>query len=115
MTSLTDWFQGVWLRVMAKKKDESGQESLDELRHLCHIIKELKDSIMIASATLDASVANLTAAVNAAALALASANPVASTPDTVVTAYVAAVDAQTVALASATPPPTPVPTPTVKR
>ena len=115
MVSLTDWFQMVWLRVMAKRHDEHDQESLDELRHLCHIIKELKDSIMIAQATLDASVANLTAAVSAAALALASGNPVASTPDTVVTAYQAAVDAQTVALASATPPPTPVPTPTVKR
>lgn len=107
--------------------DESAREILEELRHLrleftrlredgCglklkHSIDELKDSIMIAQATFDTSLANLTGAVIAAASALAVTNPVASTPDTVVQAYVAGVDAQTLALATATPPPAPTPTP----
>jgi hypothetical protein len=85
--------------------DESTREICEELRHLRREIKELKNSIMIAQTVLDASLVNLTGAVAAAASALASINPVASTPDTVVQAYVAGVDAQTLALSAATPPP----------
>lgn len=59
---------------------------------------------MIAQASLDASLASLTIAVNNAASALATANTQTSTPDAVVAAYQAGVDAQTVALAAATPP-----------
>ena len=65
--------------------------------------------IMIAQATLDASLASLTTAVQNAANALATASTATSTPDTVVAAYQAGVDAQTVALAAATPPPVPKP------
>lgn len=65
---------------------------------------------MIAQETLDASLANLTTAVTAAAAALAVTNPIASTPDATVQAYVAGVDAQTLALAHATPPPVVTPT-----
>lgn len=94
---------------MPKKKDESCREVCEELGHLRHEIKELKETIMIAQATLDASLANLTNAVNAAVLALAAGNTATSTPDTVVAAYQAGVDAQTVVLASNTPPPVPTP------
>ena len=96
---------------MPKYNDECHQEILEELRHLRHSINELKDYFMIAQATLDASLANLTTAVTAAAAAMTVTNPVASTPDSVVSAYQAGVDAQTVALATATPPPAPTPTP----
>ena len=89
---------------MPKSKDGSAHEILEELRHLRHEIHALKEYQMIAQATLDASLANLTNAVNAAVLALAAGNTTTSTPDTVVAAYQAGVDAQTVALASATPP-----------
>ena len=90
---------------MPKHNDESTRELLEELRHLRHEIKELTKSIMIAQNVFDTSLTNLTGAVAAAASALATTIPTASTPDTVVQAYVAGVDAQTVALASATPPP----------
>lgn len=73
-----------------------------------HINERLK-KIMIAQATLDASLTALTNAVNAAVAALATSNTATSTPDTVVASYQAGVDAQTVALASATPPPVPPP------
>ena len=103
---------GLCCSLMPKHdNDECHQELFYELRHLRNEIHELKDSIMIAQATLDASLANLTTAVTAAAAALAVTNPVASTPDSVVSAYQAGVDAQTVALATATPPPAPTPTP----
>lgn len=59
---------------------------------------------MIAQASLDASLASLTTAVQNAANALAASSSATSTPDTVVAAYQAGVDAQTVALAAATPP-----------
>jgi len=76
--------------------------------------KEHKEN-MIAQAALDASLASLTTAVQNAAFALAAINPVASTPDSMVSAYMSGVDAQTVALASATPPPiSPTPVPTKK-
>lgn len=104
MTPLTAWLHRLWLTIMPKKKDEPCQEISYELRQLRHAIYELKESVMIAQATLDTSLANLTGAVAAAAAALATTNPTASTPDSVVTAYVAGVDAQTLALASATPP-----------
>ena len=80
------------------------------LERIIHILLEWREQQrhqhyqnMIAQATLDASLANLTAAVNAAALALAAGSTTTSTPDTVVSAYQAGVDAQTVALAAATP------------
>ena len=62
------------------------------------------DQYMIAQATFDTSLANLTAAVNAAALAIAAGSTATSTPDSVVSAFVAGVDAQTLVLATATPP-----------
>lgn len=86
---------------------------------LWHFLKEWRAELkhqhrenMIAQATLDASLASLTTAVQNAAAALAAGSPTTSTPDTVVAAYQAGVDAQTVALAAATPPaatPTPAP------
>lgn len=129
--TLLSRLRSLWYYIMPKYNDECHQEILEELRHLrleftrlcedgCgfkrfkrlkHSIDELKDSIMIAQATLDASLANLTTAVTAAAAAMTVTNPVASTPDSVVSAYQAGVDAQTVALATATPPPAPTPTP----
>jgi len=81
------------------------KEIFDKLRELEHQYHK----IMISQASLDASLANLTSAVNAAILALAAGNTATSTPDTVVSAYQAGVDAQTVILASNTPPPVPVP------
>lgn len=103
--ALKSWLHRLSLLVMPKKNDESCRELLGELRHLCKEIKELKESIMIAQATLDASLAGLTSAVNAAVAALATANTSTSTPDTVVSTYQAGVEAQTLALATATPPP----------
>lgn len=85
---------------MTKHDDGFAREVLEEFRHLN---SKLKD-IVIAQTTLDASLAGLTGAVNAAVAALATNNSATSTPDTVVAAYQAGVDAQTVALASATPP-----------
>ena len=80
-----------------------------EILHLLHLLREenkqLKEHIVIAQATLDASLAGLTAAVNSAVAALATASTATSTPDAAVAAYQAGVDAQTVALATATPPP----------
>lgn len=76
--------------------------------------RELLELIMIAQATLDASLKGLTAAVDAAVAALAAGSTATSTPDTTVSAYQAGVDAQTVRIATATPPPpsaTPVTTP----
>ncbi len=75
----------------------------EDLKCLTKAIVELTETIMITQATLDASLASLTGAVNAAAAALATNNTATSTPDTVVAAYQAGVDAQTVALAAATP------------
>lgn len=79
-------------------------------RHKHETIPELLErvllaqkEIMIAQATLDASVAGLTSAVNNAAAALAAGSSTTSTPDTVVSAYQASVDAQSLALATATP------------
>jgi hypothetical protein len=83
-----------------------------DLKHLTLAIHQLTKTVMIAQASLDASLASLTTAVNNAAAALASSSTATSTPDTVVAAYQAGVDAQTVALAAATPPaatPPPVP------
>ncbi len=77
-------------------------------------LEKLYKKIMIAQATLDASLASLTTAVSNAAAALAASSSSTSTPDSVVSAYQAGVDAQTVALASATPPavtPPPAPAP----
>ena len=90
---------------MPKHNDESTREILEELRQLRHEIKSLKEMFMVAQSTFDTSLANLTGAVTAAAAALATTSPTASTPDATVQAYIAGVDAQTVALASATPPP----------
>src|ERR1017187_3738774 len=116
MKPLKSWLHRLWLRVMAKHNDESGKELAYELRQLRHTIYELKESIMIAQATLDTSLANLTGAVNAAAAALATTTPTASTPDASVAAYQAGVDAQTLALATATPPgPVPPPVPAALR
>jgi hypothetical protein len=67
-------------------------------------LAKAKKEIMIAQATLDASLAGLTTAVNNAVAAMAAGSPVTSTPDTAVAAYQAGVDAQTVALAAGTPP-----------
>jgi hypothetical protein len=103
---------GLWFWTMPKKSDEPSKEILEELRHLSHSINLLTESVMIAQATLDASLAGLTNAVNNAVAALATASTATSTPDAVVAAYQAGVDAQTVALAAATPPAaTPPPTP----
>lgn len=94
---------------MPTENDEFARKMFKELRLLRQSIKELKDSIMIAQATLDTSLANLTAAVTAAAAVLATSSTSTSTPDASVAAYQAGVDAQTLALASATPPPVPAP------
>jgi hypothetical protein len=79
---------------------------------ILHLLREIREEqkrqhkeIMIAQASLDASLTGLTAAVNSAVAALATASTATSTPDAAVAAYQAGVDAQTVALASATPPP----------
>lgn len=66
-------------------------------------VTEAQQDIMIAQATLDASVAGLTSAVNNAVAALAAGSTTTSTPDTVVADYQAKVDAQALALATATP------------
>ncbi len=95
-----------------QRKSCSCEEIHQDLECLTHAISKLTNTIMIAQASLDASLASLTTAVNNAAAALATTNPATSTPDTVVAAYQAGVDAQTVALAAATPPAaTPTPTP----
>lgn len=91
-------------------KLHSPKDSGDELFTSCshpvthQDVEKLIKAIMIAQATLDASLAALTTAVNNAAAAIAAGSPVTSTPDSVVAAYQAGVDAQTVALAAATPP-----------
>ncbi len=95
-----------------QRKSCSCSEIHQDLECLTHAIHKLTNTIMIAQASLDASLASLTGAVNAAAAALATNSTATSTPDTVVAAYQAGVDAQTVALAAATPavatpPPTP--------
>lgn len=99
---------------MPKHYEDVDWKLIDELRNLGHEFRELKDSIMVAQETLDASLASLTSAVTAAVAALATANTGTSTPDSVVTAYVAGVDAQELALASATPPPAVTPAAAVK-
>jgi hypothetical protein len=73
--------------------------------HLLHQVLHLLKEIMIAQATLDASIQGLTTAVTNAAAALAASSSATSTPDTVVSAYQQAVDAQALALATATPAP----------
>jgi predicted regulator of Ras-like GTPase activity (Roadblock/LC7/MglB family) len=97
---------------MPKHEDESARELCEELRHLRHEIRELKETLMIAQTTIDTTLANLAGAVNAAALALAATNPVASTPDTAVQGLIDGVNAQIVVLATATPPPAPPAPPT---
>ena len=97
--------------IMPEHNDHFARETLEELRHVRREIKELKEIIMVAQSTFDTSLQNLTNAVVAVASALATTTPTASTPDSVVTAYVAGVDAQTLALATATPPPAVTPTP----
>lgn len=77
-------------------------EIREELRLLRHELRKT----MIAQAALDASLKNLTVAVDAAVAALAAGSTATSTPDTAVSAYQAGVDAQTVRIATATPPPT---------
>jgi hypothetical protein len=98
--------------IMPEHNDQIARETLEELRHVGREIKELKEHIMVAQSTLDTSLTNLTNAALAVAAALATTTPTASTPDSVVIAYVAGVDAQTLALATATPPPAVTPTPT---
>lgn len=99
----------VCLRLMAerlrspKDRDDDRHDHNEERRHILHLLKE----IMIAQSTLDASIKNLTVAVDAAVAALATGSTATSTPDTVVSAFQAGVDAQTVRIATATPPPTP--------
>lgn len=88
-----------------KDNDSPAAEHSQQLDHLLReVIRELR-KIMIAQATLDASLQALTTAVDAAVAALQAANGATSTPDTVVSAYQAGVDAQTVRIATATPPP----------
>ena len=82
------------------RKSGSSPVTHEDLEHLFHKLNQ----IMIAQATLDASLASLTGAVSAAVAALATNNTATSTPDSVVSAFVSGVDAQTVALAAATPP-----------
>ena len=85
---------------------------MKELLHkIFHLLQEWREEqkqqyrqIMIQQATLDASLAGLTTAVQNAANALAAGSTATSTPDTSVSAYQSGVDAQTQALASATPP-----------
>jgi hypothetical protein len=89
--ALTSWLHRLWLFVMPKHDDECAHEISEELRHLRHEIKELKESIVIAQATLDASLTGLTSAVNAAAAALATSNTATSTPDTVVNGFLSGV------------------------
>ena len=116
MTALTSWLHLRWFGVMPKHNDESCQQLLGELRQLGYEIKTLKESIVIAQSTLDTSLKNLTGAVTAAAAALATTTPTASTPDASVAAYQAGGDAQTLALATATPPgPVPPPVPAALR
>src|ERR1035437_11096858 len=91
-------------RMSKQNVDGSCRELPEELRHLRKQIAELTETIMIAQATLDASLTGLTGAVNAAVAALSTNSTATSTPDTSVAAYQAGVDAQTVALAAATPP-----------
>lgn len=86
--------------------DRKHDEQLNHL--LMQLIHQLKLN-MIAQQVLDASLKNLTVAVDAAVAALAAGDTTTSTPDTVVTAFVSGVDAQTVRLAAATPPPPPPP------
>jgi hypothetical protein len=78
--------------------------------NLVEDLRKALNKVMIAQTTLDASVKGLTAAVDAAVAALATASTATSTPDASVSAYQAAVDAQTVRLATATPPPPATPT-----
>ena len=110
MRRLISWLYRLLSGDMPKKNDESARELLEELRHLRQEIKELKESIMIAQATFDASLTGLTTAVSNAAAALAAGQSGTSTPDTVVSAFLSGVAAQTVTLATATPP-VPAPTP----
>ena len=70
-----------------------------------HLLNHKLHNIMIAQATLDASLKGLTVAVDAAVAALAAGDVTTSTPDTVVSAYQAGIDAQTLRVATATPPP----------
>lgn len=67
-------------------------------------LERILHKIMIAQATLDASLAALTAAAANITAAVAAGNTATATPDTVVAAYQGGVDAITVALAAATPP-----------
>ena len=92
------WWRG--FLGIPDKHGESIKELLDKMNHLEHEFRK----IMIAQATLDASLTGLTGSVNAAVAALATNSSATSTPDTSVAAYQAGVDAQTVALAAATPP-----------
>lgn len=76
-------------------------------RELLIALFEQNETIMIAQSVLDASLKNLTVAVDASVAALAAGSTTTSTPDTSVSSYQAGVDAQTVRIATATPPPTP--------
>ena len=104
-----------WIKRMfclVKENDDHAAREFEGMRHLGYKIEELTRTIMIAQASLDASLASLTTAVNTAVAALATISTSTSTPDAVVAAYQAGVDAQTVALAAGTPvtpvtPPTP--------
>ena len=98
--------------VTAPGRFENNMAHANDLGKIFHLLREIEHrqaeierKFVIAQSTLDASLAGLTSAVNAAIAALATANTATSTPDTVVSAYQSSVDAQTVALASATPPP----------
>lgn len=95
------WEDYLWLIDKIEHKPD-----FHEITELLLEFTERQKQIMIAQATLDASLAQLTAAVSAAAAALATSSTATSTPDAVVSAYQAGVDAQTVALATATPVPT---------
>lgn len=76
-----------------------------EILRLLHELHHELHKIMIAQATLDASLKGLTVAVDAAVAALAAGDTTTSTPDTVVSAFQAGVDEQTLRIATATPPP----------
>src|ERR1017187_2054431 len=104
MSRFTSWLYRLLFKHMPNHNDEFARELLEELRHLRQEIKELKESIMIAQATFNASLTGLTTAVSNAAAALAAGQSGTSTPDTVVSAFLSGVAAQTVALATATPP-----------
>lgn len=91
--------------------DPVPQRHDEQLNHLLmQLIHQLKE-IMISQQVLDASLKNLTTAVDAAIVALEAGSTETSTPDTAVTAFVTGVDAQSVRLAGATPPPVTPPTP----